>query len=85
MVLIRHYSPQTRLDHYELDGLLNVLDREIDDMGENGDFRTPYYVGAKIAMQILRFHEFVETQHDFMLIFNKYINDLNDEEGSENA
>ena len=44
--LVHHYQPSTRLDHYELDGLLNVLDRKIAEHGEAGEYDTAYYVGA---------------------------------------
>ena len=80
MTLIRHYQPNTRLDHYELDGLLTRLDREIAELGENGELSTPYYVGASTALRILRYHERVETQDDFINIFRKYLNEL---EGGE--
>ena len=76
MTLIRHYQPNTRLDHYELDGLLNRLDREIAEMGESGDEMTPYYVGARLALRILRHHEHVETQDDFVNLFKKYLSEL---------
>ena len=80
MALIRHYQPNTRLDHYELDGLLKRLDREIAELGEAGDASTPYHVGAHIALNILRHHEHVETQDDFVNIFRKYLDEL---EGGE--
>ena len=76
MTLFRHYQPNTRLDHYELDGLLKRLDREIAEKGENGESDVPYYVGARIAMSICRHHEFVDTQDDFVNIFRKYLDEL---------
>ena len=76
MTLFRTYQPNTRLDHYDLDVLLNRLDREIDEMGENGDARTPYYVGAFAAMSIVRYHEFVDTQDDFMRLFKSTLDAL---------
>lgn len=74
--LVHHYQPSTRLDHYELDGLLNVLDRRIAEMGEAGEYNTAYYVGARLACSIFRHHEFVETQDDFMRLFDQIINDI---------
>ena len=76
MTLFRHYQPNTRVDHFELDGLLSRLDREIAQMGEDGEADTPYYVGARIAASIWRHHERVETQDDFINIFRKYLKDL---------
>ena len=61
------------MDHDELDGLLSVLDRKVAELGEECDYNTPYYVGAYIALSILRHHEFVDTQADFMRLFEHYI------------
>lgn len=76
MALCKHYKPYTRLDHEELDGLLNVLSREIAERGEDGDSSTPYYVGASLAFKILRYHEFVDVPNDFMSLFGHYIDEL---------
>lgn len=73
MTLVRAYRPQTRLDHDDLDGLLNALDREIAERGENGEADTAYYVGAEMALSIIRFHEFVDTQQDFLLLFDRMV------------
>ena len=80
MTLARHYQPNTRLDHYELDGLLNRLDREIAELGEAGDASTAYFVGLRIGVSIFRFHGHVETQDDFVNVFRKYLSEL---EGGE--
>ena len=76
MALFKTYQPYTRLGHYEMDGLLNRLDREIEERGENGDIETLYYVGARIAVYIARYHEFVDTQEDFMQLFQRALDDL---------
>ena len=79
MALFRTYQPNTRFDHFEMDGLINRLDREIGERGENGDASTPYLVGARIAMHIARYHEFVDTQDDFMHLFDKALDELENE------
>ena len=76
MTLFRTYQPNTRFDHYEMDGLINRLDNEIAERGDAGDATTPYYVGARIAMHIARYHEFVDTQEDFMRLFERALEDL---------
>ena len=83
MTLGRTYEPNTRLDHYELDGLINRLDREIAERCESGDPRTPYYVGAKIAMTIVRYHDCVHTQDDFMRIFDHAFAEMGDLHGCD--
>ena len=76
MALFRTYQPNTRFDHFEMDGLISRLDREIAERGENGDASTPYLVGARIAMHIARHHEFVDTQEDFMRLFDRALDEL---------
>jgi len=82
MALFRTYQPYTRLGHFEMDGLLSRLDREIEERGENGEASTPYYVGARIAVHIARYHEFVDTQEEFMLLFDRALAEL---EGGEDG
>ena len=79
MALSRIYQPSTRLMHFELDGLLSVLDREIAELGENGEAVTPYYVGAFEALSIIRHHEFLDTQEDFMRLFKRALEELEGE------
>ena len=79
MALARMYRPSTRIQHDELDGLLNVLGRTVGEHGENGEFDTPYYKGAEIALSIIRHHEFLDTQDDFMRLFERALDEL--EEG----
>ena len=80
MALSRVYQPSTRLMHYELDGLLNVLVRTVAEHGENGEYDTPYFKGAEIALSIIRHHEFLDTQEDFMRLFERALDEL---EGGE--
>lgn len=76
MTLARTFRANSRIDHDDLDGLLAVLERRIAEIGEDGDPRTSYYVGARIALSIIRHHEFVDTQADFMRLIDHYIGDL---------
>ena len=73
-MLSRIYLPSTRIEHEELDGLLNILGRVIAEHGESGEYDTAYYVGAQIALQIIRYHERIDTPDDFMLVFDNYLN-----------
>lgn len=76
MTLSRAYRPYTRIEHFDLDGLLNVLGRKIEELGESGESSTPYYVGAEIALSIVRYHEFIDTQEDFMRLFSRALEEL---------
>ena len=53
---------------------------KIAEHGEAGEYDTAYYVGAWLACSIFRHHEFVETQDDFMRLFESRINELLAEE-----
>ena len=76
MTLIRHYKPSTRLDHYELEGLLNTLRQRVDDIEESGEVNAPYYIGAAIALHIVRYHEFVDVPADFIKLFDRQLQDM---------
>jgi hypothetical protein len=70
----------------DLDGLLTRFKHEVAERGEDGEWVTPYYVGASIAVHIFRYHEFVNTQDDFMQLFAAQLRLLNgDEEGVEDG
>lgn len=65
MTLCRH-SSRLYIDEYDLDGTLKVL---ADRIGE-GTGDTPYYVGAHLALNILRNHDYIDTQREFMQLFD---------------
>ena len=48
-----------------------MLDRTIAQRGEDGEADTLYYEGVHDAISIIRFHEFVDTQYDFMNLINR--------------
>lgn len=73
MPLVRRYNPSVRMDCEELDGLLNALGNRIEEADEGGDAMTVAYLGAWYAVDIIRHHEFVETQEDFLRLFDKYL------------
>ena len=79
MTLSRIYRPSTRIEHDELDGLINILDRRIAECIENKDENGSYYLGAKMALTIIRYHEWVELPDDFMLVFDNYMTNGKDE------
>ena len=65
MTLSRH-SSRVYMDEYDLDGTLNALGQSIEEGGEN----QPYYIGAHIALNIIRNHDYIESQREFMLAFD---------------
>ena len=71
MALFRTYQPNTRFDHFEMDGLISRLNRHIEEHPD--DENIDLYRGARIALSIARFHEFVDTQDDFMRLFEHYV------------
>ena len=83
MTLFRTYQPNTRLDHYDLDGLISRLDREIVD--QEDEQLALCYIGARIALSIARHHEFVDTQEDFMRLFARALENMEGGEPWDNA
>ena len=75
MELSRTYEPYTRLNHPELDGLINRLDREID---MRGDASAYYLVGARTAAIIFRHYSRIANQDDFVRLFNHLIHEWED-------
>ena len=74
MTLSRAYRPYTRLEHYDLDGLMNVLEEKCEKLAQDGDADAYFYVGAFFALSLLRYHEFIDTQDDFMRLFDRLVN-----------
>lgn len=65
MTLSRHTS-KVYMDEYDLDGVLNVLTRRIEQ--DDGDL--PIYLGAHLALNIIRNHDYIDTQREFMQMFD---------------
>ena len=78
MTLARVFRANTRIDHDDLDGLLSVLDRDIAAARDVGG-SAAFYRGARTALSIIRHHEFVDTQADFMRLLDRY----REEQGGE--
>lgn len=78
MALFRTYQPNTRFDHFEMDGLISRLERETEERQD--DPTLAYFIGALIAMRIARFHEFVDTQEDFMRLFERALEEMGTDE-----
>lgn len=74
MALIRHYKPSVRLEYEELDGLINVINQQI----ESGDLSTDMeiaFIGCLATLEIIRHHEYVEYPHQFVELFKVYLDD----------
>ena len=66
MTLCRH-SSRVYMDEYDLDGVLKVLADRIGDGTED----MPYYIGAHLALNLIRNHEHIDTQRQFMQLFDR--------------
>ena len=73
MALIRVYEPATRIGLLELDGLLSMLGERARELGEDGDADAYFYMGALYALSIIREQGRVEYPHEFMELFEKYV------------
>lgn len=68
MTLCRH-SSRLYIDEYDLDGTLKVLGDRI----AEGTVDMPYYVGAHLALNIIRNHDHIDSQREFMQLFDAVI------------
>lgn len=72
MALIRHYKPSVRLEYEELDGLINVINQQL----ESGDLSTDVeiaFIGCLATLEIIRNHEYVEYPHQFVELLKHYL------------
>lgn len=68
MTLSRH-SSRVYMDDYDIEGTLNVLAKRI----EEADADQPYYIGAHIALNLIRNHDHIDSQREFMQLFDSVI------------
>lgn len=68
MAVTKFYQPYSRVDHYELDGTIKLLEEKAEEMGEAGLIDALYYWGAQDTLEIIRNHEFVDKPMDFVRI-----------------
>lgn len=62
-------SSRVYMDAYDLDGTVNVLGKRV----QEGGPRAPYYIGAHVALNLIRNHDRIETQQDFMTLFDSVL------------
>lgn len=79
MSLVRHYKPSVRLEYEEMDGLISVFDRMLEDDEFTSDTEQAAYIGALVALIIIRHHEYVDYPHQFMNLFAHYLETPTDE------
>lgn len=73
MSLISQYQPCVRMGHMELDGLINMIGRKLEDK-ELDSIDAAHYIGALAALHIIRFSYYVEYPDQFIKLMDKYIN-----------
>lgn len=64
-------SSRIYLDTYDIDGLINVLEREIGE-AKSSEERL-YLLGAWEAITLLRDNEHLDSQVDFMLLLHEHM------------
>lgn len=58
MAFITDYQPAKRVGIEELDGCIRMFADKIDEMDENGEADSDYYVGAYLALQCVRYGKY---------------------------
>lgn len=69
MALISKPNEYLRVGIFELEGLMNLLDRKVEQGGEEA----PYYSGAYLFATMLRTQSFIDTPDLFMRIFGNLL------------
>lgn len=73
MSLVRHYKPSVRMEYEELDGLINAIDGLMEYDEFYSDTERAAYIGAEVALKIIRHHQYVEYPHQFISLFKHYL------------
>ena len=74
MSFSRHTS-RIYMDAYDIEGALKVLTERI---GER-DHDLPFYIGAHLALNLIRNHEEIRDQSVFMALFDNQLNNAKQE------
>ena len=64
-------SSRIYMDEFDVDGLLKVLDRRAAESTDSIVWAR--YSGAARAISIISYHDYIDTQADFMRLFEKDI------------
>lgn len=80
MALVRHYKPSVRMEYEEMDGLIRSISEALEEDEVDGELDRAAYIGALIALKIIRHHERVEYPHQFISLFNHYLETPTDKE-----
>lgn len=73
MSLVRHYKPSVRMEYEELDGLIRSINESLEEDEVDGEIARAAFIGALIALKIIRHHERVEYPHQFISLFKHYL------------
>ena len=77
---LRTYDEQWIVENNDLHGLRKALSTTIADHGEDGLADTPYYVGAKLMLDVLFGDETVDNYLDAMSAFERGLEELGGEQ-----
>lgn len=74
------HRPGGTLYFDELNGTLNVAQRTVDEMGEEGSWKVPYYVGMAIALMLLKCFDSFDYPRDFIFAFERELEKVHGQE-----
>lgn len=76
----RTYDAQFILEKNDVNGLLKMLREKVNELGEDGELSTQYYVGALVAFETLFGHAEsageVDMWSDFLELFEAALNEM---------
>ncbi len=74
-MFVSDYRPTKRVGVEELTGAINVFLDRIEEVDENGEAHREIYLGALIALELLRYNTF-EYPRDFLAVFENRLQEM---------
>ena len=73
---VSDYRPTKRIGIEELDGAINLMSRQIEDIDySTNSWLYDHYIGALLTLEIIR-HGTFEYPHEFLQVFENRLHDL---------
>lgn len=68
------------MEYEEMDGLIRTISEALEEGEVEGELDRAAYIGALVTLKIIRHHERVEYPHQFISLFNHYLERPEDKE-----
>lgn len=75
MAFVTDYQPAKRVGLLELEGCIHMFSEKVDEMDENGEADSSYYMGALLTLECIRQGRF-EYPRELMWLFEEKLKAL---------